>query len=438
MITAVDNPYRQYQKRSLAVGLAALAASVILVLLCPDLHPALLGVFAIASYAGLRLLASVLIYHDPCLGMRETLRDERERCPSRKLCEHTIISELREMPRYNTVLVGHLQSVVQQTESAACDMTSRLQTIDEVVNDLGQFVTAAAAESENLAGESGKLLASSRQSVGRLEAFIAQRVELSRQDERRGREALQQAQSLRKLTDLIKDVADQTNLLALNAAIEAARAGNAGRGFAVVADEVRRLSRETESAVHKVNDGILTVAEIFQRQVENEVSSAQVAEERQTLQHFAEQLAALAASHENLGERERRILRTIHESSARLDTMFMETLASVQFQDVTRQQIEQVIGGLRRLDSHSGALVGAIEQGADGSGRETLEPLASQMNRQFSDYVMDRQRSVHRETIRAAERSRPSTAAAGGGSAWPATPVASAAPTGGRSNVELF
>ena len=33
--------------------------------------------------------------------------------------------------------------------------------------------------------------------------------------------------------------------------------------------------------------------------------------------------------------------------------MFMDTLASVQFQDVTRQQLEHVGAALRRLDSHA-------------------------------------------------------------------------------------
>ena len=44
---------------------------------------------------------------------------------------------------------------------------------------------------------------------------------------------------------------------------------------------------------------------------------------------------------------------TITESSAQLANMLMSALASVQFQDVTRQQIEQVIDALNRLDSHA-------------------------------------------------------------------------------------
>lgn len=419
MSIAVNQRYREYRRRIWMTGTGSAVLLAVLMFLAHDTYDqffkAALGtndritdtiatLVGLLTFIALQRAISRALYRDDYVGMEQELKDERERCPSNKVCKRVAMPELREIPGFNKVLVGELKSIVEQTEAAAYDVTSRLQTIDGVVTELNKVVTSASAETEAATAETEMQLSANRALIANMESFIGQRMADAAEDEKRGKVAVDEARALQGLVNLIKDIAGQTNMLALNAAIEAARAGEAGRGFAVVADEVRKLSYETEDAVKKINHGISTVTQIIETQIKDKMARSRVAEERQNLQRFADQLGSLGASYEALTQRERDLVTKIANSNDQLSSMFMDTLASVQFQDITRQQIEQVINGIDRLDSHASSLAGVLERSEDVTREQAVTSLAGQLDEIFPNYVIEHQCETHSNVLGKAAR----------------------------------
>lgn len=347
---------------------------------------------AISAFFAQRLVA-VVFYRNWRLGVE-----------TRAVVARQVSHELQQVPRFNDVVRTQLESVVQETEKASFDLITRLTDIDRVVDQLNKLVDSSAHVSSDVIATSEERLQQNQQLINKLNDYISQRVEQAEADRRRTEQFTTQARSLAGLVDLIREIAFQTNILALNAGIEAARVGAAGRGFAVVAGEVRKLSHATDQAVGQINDGIQAVITSIEQQYQENFQHSNIDAERQALGSFSMQLNQLGHDYQSLLRQGVDTITQIRQSSQELSSMFMDALASIQFQDVTRQQLEHVVSALTRLDNHA-SLLGARLTSFDtpGFAAEELRPLEDHLKEIYSGYVMQTQRDDHHKAVAASQ-----------------------------------
>jgi methyl-accepting chemotaxis protein len=177
--------------------------------------------------------------------------------------------------------------------------------------------------------------------------------------------------------------------------IEATRAGEAGRGFAVVASEVKQLSRDSDQAAVDIHRGITRLENAITIDMRTMVQRRLEAE-RQGLETISESISELSVNLDLLIGHQRDVLAKVQESSETIAHPIMALIGSIQFQDVTRQQLEHIAQGMEFIARHSEQLGVFLEELDKDRHLESAQIGIKQL---MAHYVMSRERDIHNAAI---------------------------------------
>ncbi|MDX5151204.1 MAG: methyl-accepting chemotaxis protein [Acidiferrobacterales bacterium] len=164
----------------------------------------------------------------------------------------------------------------------------------------------------------------------------------------------QRAQAIDGFLRDVETLADQTKLLALNADIEAARAGESGRGFAVVANEVRRLSQRSHVFSQEIRKHLKAVSNGLNRTYGN--MQTLTAEDMEHALTLKQEVVALTESLEGKNREVADTVGDINVISREIAQDVQNIVISLQFQDITSQQLNNMLQPVEELKQKISAL----------------------------------------------------------------------------------
>jgi methyl-accepting chemotaxis protein len=147
----------------------------------------------------------------------------------------------------------------------------------------------------------------------------------------------------------VEDIAQQNKVISINLSIEASQMGAEGKGIKVIISEIQKLNQSTNNFIQQINGIIKSFKEYNQKLVEqlNKESAGMIENIESTLRLSEQNINTLIHSYQNITA----LFNKMNESNQKVNQDMDAVIESLQFQDITRQQIENVIEFLHGIET---------------------------------------------------------------------------------------
>jgi len=176
----------------------------------------------------------------------------------------TTINEVKSLGKQNSHIASEIElssHVIRKGTQQEQDIVHETTLKSESIKELLKLSIETTQETQSTVQKASSELDGAKISLNLLSKEVNTFVQIETELSSELLDLRNDANQVKDVLLIIKEIAEQTNLLALNAAIEAARAGEHGRGFAVVADEVRKLAERTQKSLIDIDMSVSSIVQ---------------------------------------------------------------------------------------------------------------------------------------------------------------------------------
>ena len=292
------------------------------------------------------------------------------------------------------ILRDQIANVSVETEGAALDILTRLNEIDRHIQDMISFLNHADS-SDRMADLMDLTEAHMAKNCRLLDEFRESCDHAGVESQERLSEVQGMVAGLNRVVGQVREISRQTNMLAINASIEATRAGQVGKGFAVVASEVKQLSRDSDQAAVDIQGGIARLQDAINDTLQTTVRTRLEAQ-RKALDVISNSISELTGNLGHLLTHQRGVLTKVQETSVMIADPIMALIGSIQFQDVTRQELQHVSQAMEFVTGHSEQLSVVLKDLENDHDFDSIQMAISDL---LTHYVMSQERNIHNAAI---------------------------------------
>ncbi len=271
-----------------------------------------------------------------------------------------------------------LHRVIFDTEQSATEIMGRVKNLDRTATQLLTYLKTADEETAELQNQ----IQEGTEVIERIGEFIR---DLPERMEKEHRDALVLVEQINdimqmssKMGEAIKQISQKTGIVAINAAIQAAHAGEQGRSFTVVSDEVRHLATQSSGAADQITQAVRSIHSTVENYLHDRVDR-DFSKDLEEATHIAESVRKLRSDYEDMKQYYKTLFLVVRNYNAELADAILETLGTIQYQDVVRQRLERVIDLQRELRQ-------LLERGVEDGHTLRSEQWFTDLDQKLKDY----------------------------------------------------